>query len=487
MAVNAAAGDGWELAGNGTETVTAAPADPVPGTAVTIALEAANKEGGDEAAEVPEVTVMPVSGVFSRPEGGTVTYTLAYYDSNGAAGLNSPGGGTAWHYVADGALRARFNAVYAPNAPGTGDNIESGKTAVAYNEAMSGAVLGLFSITLGPNAGGSGDLYEIKGTGLPAANAGDTLATTGNPIVIDVGLPGEDNSGLPVFYIPHQGLGAEAGSYGYIRFRVNSGASVMLLSENSGYINGSPGDSSATGYFNYGCIEVMGGGKLRDGAYEGFPLGASAVILNRLGSYLGIGPEEGSADAVNSKVSDVYDNYYKGWLIGPSGGNPRIAWDGGDQGSYIEVRPGKLAISANVTVKKSMGLIYDAWFVNGPAVTIDAAGYDLEIDGKKGLFANSPYTYKFYGTKDASGGENAATPVAEIVIKPGSTLHKAFLTDEAADAAVFITNSTNADITIKNKGGSGGVQEKLYETGTGITGYLNWDIPDADPDGGDDD
>jgi hypothetical protein len=388
------------------------------------------------------------------------------------------GGSTTWYYVTDASLKARFNAIYTPNAPDSpADVIETGKTTVAYNQTISEAVLGLFNISLGATA--QDDKYEIKGAGLPETTAGATTATTTNPIVIDIGLPGGgDNSGLPVFYIPYQGLGAETGAYGHIRFRVNGGAEAVLLADNSGYINGSAGDNCEPGYFNYGCIEVMRDGKLRDGAFEGFPLGSNAVILNRLGSYLAIGPEEGSADATGA-ASNVYNLYYKGWLIGPSAGDPKILWDTGDQGgSYIEVRPTKLAISANVTVRKALGLIYSVWFVNGPTVTIDAAAHDglPGVNNLKGLFANGA-DYKFYGTKGSSGGENTATPTAKIVIKPGSTLHQMFLTANGTDANTFITNTTSADITIENKGDTAGATLTEYETGTGISGYRNWDIP----------
>jgi hypothetical protein len=469
------------VAGSGTKTVTAAPLDPAPGTALSMTLAAANQEDETKTAEVPEVTVMPVSGVFSRPASGEVAYTVAYYDSYGVTGLKSAGG-TGWFLVTDAGLKQRFNAIYTPNAPGGEDVIESGKTAVAYTQAVSEAVLGLFSVTLGSNADGSGDLYEIKGEDLPEANIGGAKAATNNPLVIDIGVPGgEANSGLPVFYIPHQALGTEKGSYGYLRFRVNNGASVVILADNSGYIENGPKHSCPAGYFHNGCIEVMSGGMLRDGAYEGFPLGAHAVILNRPGSYLGIGPEADSADATNAKVEDTYEMYYKGWLIGPSEGEPRIEWDGGSQDNgYIEVRPGKLAISASVTVKKAMGLIYSVWFVDGPTVTIDAEDYDLAIDGRKGLFANGA-DYKFYGTKDSSGGEHTAT----IVIMPGSTLHQLFLTAGETDAETYIINNTDEAITIENKGGGEEIDEETYETGTDISGYLNWSIPPAPDDGED--
>jgi hypothetical protein len=63
----------------------------------------------------------------------------------------------------------------------------------------------------------------------------------------------------------------------------------------------------------------MAGGKLRDGAYEGFPLGSNAVILNRFGSYLSVGPESHNPDA--TAVWATYTAHYSGYLVGPAGGS----------------------------------------------------------------------------------------------------------------------------------------------------------------------
>jgi hypothetical protein len=272
--------------------------------------------------------------------------------------------------------------------------------------------------------------------------------------VIDIGLPGTvDNADLPTFYIPCAeggGLGNDSDSYGFIRLRVNKGASLVIEADNSGY----PNSASTTGKFKDGCVEVMPGGKLRDGAYEGFPLGPNAVILNRAGSYLAVGP------------ADTQNKYYTGWLIGPSGSGanaPRIVWDNAQ--GYIEVRPGALAISADVTVKKSLGLIYDVWFIDGPTVTIDAKD-DNDTDpmpsNLKGLFANGK-DYKFYGNKEAN-------KTATIIVKQGSTLHNAFLTLGDTDWSKFITASSG-NITITNAGANG--NSKVYP-GTAISGYLSW-------------
>jgi hypothetical protein len=483
MAVNVSSADGWTITGGGTNTntVIATPTNPVVGTPVSITLTAANPDDATKTVATPEVTVRPVSEVFSRPSSAT-EYTVAYSDEYGVTALKSSGNNTEWYYVTDSKLKTVFNAIYIPNAPGTRDLIESPKTTVSYNDTISEAVLGLFSITLDPTDAAK-DKYEIKGAGFPTAAA--TGASKTNPIVIDIGIPGENNSGLPTFYIPPQGLGADATTnYAHIRFRVNEGANVVILTNNSGYIAQGAGKSCETGFFNGGCIEVMRGGKLRDGAFEGFPLGSDAVILNRLNSYLAVGPEPGNGDATGA-AKTAYDNYYSGWLIGPDTNRtdeiPRIAWGTGDQtGNYIEVRPGQLAISGNVTVKKTLGLIYSVWFVGGSTVTIDAgnSANTTTIGNMKGLFANGT-DYKFYGTSGSSGGVNTSEPTATIVIKPGSTLHKLFLTANGTDATTFITVDANAtsNKTITNKGNTDNASLEEYGTNTGIKGYLNWDIP----------
>jgi hypothetical protein len=190
----------------------------------------------------------------------------------------------------------------------------------------------------------------------------------------------------------------------------------------------------------------MAGGKLRDGAYEGFPLGANAVILNRSGSYLAVGPE------TTFSGTTIPDLYYAGWLIGPEADNPRIKWDSSnDDYDYLEVRPGKLAISANVTLQKGLGLIYSVWFIGDTTVTINVSdGAASGLPGR-GLFANGP-DYKFYGTKDK----------AKIDIKQGSMLHKMFLTGND-------NTFTGGPKTITNAGTGTPVEY----TG-GITGYPDW-------------
>jgi hypothetical protein len=442
---------GWTITGNGTEVITAAPNLPLtPGVPVTIDLIAANSEYPDRTTAV-SAELRPVGGIFARPATDTV-YTIAYYDENGAAGLVS-GTETSWFYVADEYFTNILNAVYMPNIP---------------------EALGLFHITIG--AVPASDKIEIKGDDLPAAGTDNTT-----PIVINAGLP-QGNSGLPNFSIPYRELGASGGDYAHIRIRVNRGASLVVLADNSGYESGGAGNPCPPGNFNRGAVEVMGGGALRNGAYEGFPLGTDPVIIARLGSRLAAGPETSFVPGGTGYV-ESRDRYFSGWLIGPAANSPRIEWGTGDQnGDFIEIREGKIAFSANVTVRKTLALTHSVWFVNGPALTIDAAEDSLEISGKKGLFAHANAGgYRFYGTASSSGGQNPGSPAAKIILKPGSALYRSFLADAAGDGETFIEAEGNRDISITNRGNTKDGPPLVFyvEGGTpNIFGYFNWKIPE---------
>jgi hypothetical protein len=338
-----------------------------------------------------------------------------------------------------------LNAVYEPNKPGAAaDDMTLDaeaeppvtKTAVAYDAALSEAVLKLF--TFKADADGTITGIEISGTALPSA----TGATATNLIVIDVGKPGADNSALPTFKIPERGLGATdgTGEYDYIRLRVNAGAKLVIEADNSAYISkaDASGSPCPTGYFNGGCVEVMKGGELRDGAYEGFPLGTEAVILNRFGSSLSVGPEPGSDDATAATVSAVYNKYYAGYLLGNASTEadkqPRIQWDTdeddepNEDADYLEVRPGKIAFTASLTAKKNVGLIYSVWFVDDAHLTVDIP----DATSGNGLFTNEKASvtdgdYNFYAKQKGADAQTI------ITIKNGSLFDKRFLTSGAAD------------------------------------------------------
>jgi hypothetical protein len=245
-------------------------------------------------------------------------------------------------------------------------------------------------------------------------------------------------------------LGEGSLSYGGIRLRVNKGAHLVILADNK---NGF-GTSCPVGGFKEGTVDVMAGGKLRDGAYMGFPLGSNAVILNRAGSYLAVCPE--------SEFNG--SGWFSGWLVGPAEDSPRIQWDN-NQG-YLEVRQGKLAISTNVTLKRTLGLIYSVWFVGGPTLTIDVPATETLIipntTGLNGLFAQGE-TFKFYGT---------TSPTTKIIVKPDNSIHKQLLTAGTTDESNFITSgSSNIEITAGTDG------DDVTYTGT-IKGKLSWDIPE---------
>jgi hypothetical protein len=350
--------------------------------------------------------------VFARPSSPAV-YTLAYYEgTSGKASLKKGDSSSAWYRVTDTNLKALFNAIYEPNKPGSADAVESGKSAIPYNASISAAALDLFKITIG--ASSSADTVELKGTNLPIA-AG---ASASNLIVIDIGIPNANNS-LKV-YIPKDKtdtLGDAAytgGDYSRIRLRVNNGAELVILADNYDYItNSGTGYPCPEGNFKGGAVEVRAGGKLRDGAYEGFPLGAGAVLVNRTGSYLSIGPEPGSSDA--AAISSVYNAYYAGYLLGPSGNGARVEWDSTNTtDKYLEVRAGQIITNAQLTVKVNMGLIYSIWFLPGAALDINITS---GVTGD-GLFANEKLgvaDYNFYVVQPS--GSNFMTVTSGILDK----------------------------------------------------------------------
>jgi hypothetical protein len=414
------------------------------------------------APEDRRVALPPGIEELKRPGSGSAEYQVGFYDkSTSLAGLSS-GGDYAQYKVTDPGLRRLFNAIYSPNAPDTVDTVEPGKTTIRYNTVISQAVLGLFKITVGQNS--AGDKAEIKGDILPqAAGAGP-----GNLIVIDIGIPGEDNSGL-AFSIPDRGLGSPGGLYAHIRFRVNKGAYLVIQADNSAYEAQGAGNSCSTGYFNGGCVEVMAGGKIRDAAWEGFPLGTGAVILSRSGSYLAVGAEsykDGGADkSMLDYTGPDFQKYYSGWLIGAadeaqglygaSSLKPRIIWDSG-QGAekYIEVRQGEIAIDAKVTVRRSFALIYSVWFAGNASFAINIDQSETGIFPVHGVFANGD-DYNFYGHSQTL-----------ITIFPGSFLDPKFL-----DTTVTVPVGPSGQDPLKISGADTGKAKDYVDSSTGISGF----------------
>jgi hypothetical protein len=399
---------------------------------------------------------MPVGAFFERPA-APLAYKVVYGDPHGAAGLIPQTAGpptpdlqaslsaeAAWYYLPDPSVRNIFNAIYTPNAPDSEDWSDAGIKAIPYTPELSAGTLSLFTVTLGAEA--AQDRIELSGT--PPAVPG---ADSGKPVVIDIGLPDQEagalapSAALPAFVIPFQGLGTEGEDYGHIRLRVNRGAVLV--------INPDPATEPSPGFLTAGTLEVMADGKLQGGGIDGSPLGQNLVLLNRLLSYRSPDPQGP-------------------WLIGPAGNSAAIEWGVGDQnGDYFEVRGDKAAFSANITIKKSLTLHASVWFINSPAMTIDAQP-GTAGGGKKGLFygGGDPGAYRFYGTSSNSGGENPAKASARIILRPGNALDPAFLTGLAeAD----ITAGDN-EIIILNQGLG---DAKTYDNMRG--GFPVWLLPEG--------
>jgi hypothetical protein len=391
---------------------------------------------------------------FTRP-GTAAQYILASYEADtGKVNQKDSSGSIKWYTVNDGNLKALFNAIYEPNKTGSTDTAE--KTTITFSTAISVSSLDLFKITVGASA--AGDKVELTGTHLPSA----TNASNKNIIVVDIGIPGADNNALPTFYIPKEkantlGDANVQGDYSHIRLRVNKGANLVILADNSNFTGA--GNPCPEGNFKGGCVEVMAGGKLRDGAYEGFPLGTGAVILNRAGSWLAVGPEDelGKPELSTS---------WQGWLLGPVGTEPRILWDAGNTAdAYLEVRSKQIATNAKLKQQKGLGLIYSIWFVGPNAkLTIDVSEDKKSTYGFRGLHGNESAggeDYNFYSTQATAD---------LITITAGSVLDKRFLIKGALDlnqSSHLITGSNS--ITIPGKATGEGVE---YGSGTGIYGYL---------------
>jgi hypothetical protein len=447
--VLAASPAGWTVAGDGTSVITAAaPEDALPGEPLDLSITAANPQDLSKTTAT-DITLMPVSVPFPGLNGAV--YTVRYADPYGAAGLHD-GSALAWYYV-EGGVRDLFNAIYTANAPESVDTAALPKAALPYTDEISRTVLDLFQVGGGPDGS---PRVTLSGQVLPdfAGKGPNHL------IVIDIGLPGADNGSLPPFVIPPGALGTAGAAYGHIRLRVNRGAELILQAEPAG-------GGVQSGRLSGGAVEVMAGGKLRIRAYDGAPLGEGAAVIARLLSFLALGPESGG------NIDPERDPWYQGWLIAPADGDPILSWGSGDQnGDYLEIRGDRIAFAANIALRKTLMLYHRLWFVNGPTLTIDAAADSRSVGGLKGLFSAEAGA-KFYGNASVSGGINIGTPAAHILIRPGSSLSRSFLSGDAGGSI----SGGSGGLTIPNKGSAGSSQVFYDEASPEIFGYLNWEIP----------
>jgi hypothetical protein len=124
-----------------------------------------------------------------------------------------------------------------------------------------------------------------------------------------------------------------------------------------------------------------------------------------------------------------------------------------------------MAFSADITVRKSLALKYNVWFVNGPILKIDAAGDSSTVDGRKGLFAGAG-GYRFYGDYFKSGGQNPSLVEAKVIVQPGNQTSRSLF----AGGEGYI----GGPATIPNKG-AGNLSAVEYGRDS-IKGYPNWNI-----------
>jgi hypothetical protein len=397
------------------------------------------------------LTLLPPENTVPHPH-QIVEYN-ASIGNNAAAARLTVGIEDKWYrFDAESAEGKIIRAIYEPNKPGAAKSAGDGKTAADYTPALSAAVLKLFTVT-------STTAIEIRGNVLPAA--GDYRASSNNLIVIDAGIPNTtaDNGDLPLFSIPDRGLGSRGSNYAHIRLRVNAGAQLAVLADNAGYNPSGASGPCPTGLFAGGCVEVMAGGKLRVGAYDGFPLGENAVVLSRPDSYLMLGPASGTPGYNGS-----YDSKFSGYFVGPppqgSGDPPRIEWDAGQStGIWLEMRQGRIATNAQLTVTGTAWLSHSVWFAGDATITVDSGGK---------LYADESTARNL----DVNFYANTTRTV--ISIKENATFDRRFLRQGAEAAIAEMINGNTVTFPIH---GTTTGELVTYINGTGISGYL---IPDQE-------
>jgi hypothetical protein len=411
--------EGWQAdKTSGTNSFTVTPlADVEPGRR-TLSFTAANSAAPDRTTAFAGREVIVTSGAFTRT-GTPATYTTAYFDEYGAAGIIPAGGtDTEWFYINEGDAPLR---------------------AVLEAAAKSGAPA-LFRITVAQAA--ANDSAEIIGTE-------ELPEPADNHVYIDIGLPDnpEANALLPEFIIPFGQLGKEDADYSHIKLRVNRNARLVI---EAGVPPGGYGNLAGAG------VEVEGGGRLRSEADGGFPLGQGSYVISRLNSYLEAGD--------------------KGLVIGPASEDPVFAWGTGDQnGGFVEIREvktgdetweGRIRFDANLTARKTFSLGYSVWFIRGPSLTVSVP----DGEESRGLFAEEGKTPRFYGTVSHSGGQNIARPAAKIIVNAGNSLSGCFVIKDGTEDLAAGTGV----ITVTNVG----TGSPVAFIGGSDKAYFNWKLPE---------
>ncbi|MDR2421197.1 MAG: hypothetical protein LBD49_03710, partial [Oscillospiraceae bacterium] len=367
-----------------------------------------------------EATFMAVSGEFTR-SGNNGTYTVAYFDANGAVALTaSSSSSTTYYYVAKASdLYKIFDAVYTPNK-----DVTTTGTATAAS---------LFHVTIG--AAATGDVIKLQGD--PGTGAK----------TINVGYPNNaDNSFFPPVEIPFQQLGtsdASGTAYQSVNIVVNNG--VYLDIDAGTAEQNLPTGLSGSGNFTNGTLTVASGAKVRDSAWYGFPLGAGSAIVVLEGGYLAVG----EGDRNGNSTSDVYD----GWIIAPE--DTSNAWiqlgsmgtepGGGTRIEIVNTTTGiaPVLLYGKATISGYVNLFYDVFVSAGSEIIVENGGQLVQHAAASGAA-------KIYG-QPASTNANvpsgfASAPASKITIESGGSIDNSYLSGQSA-STIFTGTSTGTSKT----------------------------------------
>jgi hypothetical protein len=366
-AVTVDEGANWDFAlSNDGKTVTVTPKGSLTGKQ-TLTFTAKNADDATKTLLVGTYSVIAAvsADTFARPTDEPVTYTVEYVYDNGVVVKDSGG---VWHYAVKNNTTGIYDiadAVYTPN------------------KDVPGAVE-LFEIELASEA--TNDTIYLASS--PEEDGKDVPKKTGSSnVFIHIGKPGSvDNSGLPPFAIAPGKLGKGTGDSDYVGtiLQVNKGAYLDIESDQTfASAFGNETTTYTIGKFTGGSVYVEAGGKVRDSAYKGWPLGAGSTFTVKKGGFLTTGPGDktGAArtsgnidETTDSATQSIITAYFDGWLIGDgAGGNgtdaPVIKINLTD--GFIGVNNTSVLLDGEATVQQPVSLFYDIWLAAASELTVN--------------------------------------------------------------------------------------------------------------------
>jgi hypothetical protein len=268
-----------------------------------------------------------------------------------------------WYYVEETTLQQNIDIIYRANSA-SAEALALFQLVVASEDDAENSWFDTVA---------AGDYIKLAGTSVPTG-------TSDVPARINVGVPGENNVALLDVVIPPEGLGADISTtYTYTWIVVNNGA---YLDVNATQTMG--GDMTSVGKFQSGTVRVANGGKARDSAWMGWPLGSNSAFRVLYGGSIAVGKGDRDGhtwvDGYTGELASGHPYYpaFEGWLIAPSSeSNTKAVWGGqvssGEEDGYgfLDAFGTSVVIYGNVTIKKTAGLIYNVLLVAGTTLTID--------------------------------------------------------------------------------------------------------------------